>query len=186
MELGRVGIWSRVPRPEAALSEDRLFANEVLREIGLRALWIPGGAGGVILETIGQVLEATPPTLQLLTGVLNVWMHSPQEVGTAFQAMDQRHPGRFVVGLGASHQHVVERIGAEYSRPLAALATYLDEVEEWVPKDRRLIAALGPKMHDLARRKSLGVHPYLVTPQHTAVSRDLLGAGPLLAPQQKV
>jgi probable F420-dependent oxidoreductase len=62
----------------------------------------------------------------------------------------------------------------------------LDAVFPTVPRDRRVLAALGPKMLELARDHAGGAHPYLMTPEHTEVARAALGDGPLLAPEQHV
>jgi probable F420-dependent oxidoreductase len=118
--------------------------------------------------------------------VLNIWMHEASDVGDWFARLDADHPGRFLLGLGVSHAHVTARYDMEYERPLERMTAYLEALDERVPKERRVLAALGPKMQRLAARASAGTHPFLVTPEHTAASRELLGAGPFLAPQQKI
>jgi probable F420-dependent oxidoreductase len=50
----------------------------------------------------------------------------------------------------------------------------------------RVLAALRPRMLELARERAAGAHPYFVPVAHTARARALLGDGPLLAPEQTV
>jgi probable F420-dependent oxidoreductase len=187
MELGPVGIWSGEFR---AVDEGaaRAAAAE-LEELGFGALWIPGGAGGPILETIGTLLDATR-RIVLATGILNVWMHDPGEVAQDHGRLTGRHPGRFLLGLGVSHAPLVESSGEQrYERPLGVMVRYLDALDmalPAVPTAERVLAALGPKMLELSAARSAGAHPYLVDPEHTAFARRTLGPGPLLAPEQKV
>jgi probable F420-dependent oxidoreductase len=185
-DYGAVGVWSRAFRHESATPEQREAAAVALGATGLRAAWMPGGAGGTLFEAIDELCGRTPFELHVATGVLNIWMHPPSEVGDWFVRLEADHPGRFLLGLGVSHAHVTARHDIDYDRPLARMTAYLEELDEQVPKERRVLAALGPKMQRLAARATAGTHPFLVTPEHTAASRELLGAGPFLAPQQKV
>jgi probable F420-dependent oxidoreductase len=64
---------------------------------------------------------------------------------------------------------------------------YLDALDDGgVPKSQRALAALGPKVLRLAADRTAGAHPYLVTPEHTRLARELLGPETLLAPEQHV
>jgi probable F420-dependent oxidoreductase len=112
----------------------------------------------------------------------------------AGRLLESLHPGRFVLGLGVSHAPLVERMrGHAYGRPLAAMREYLDAMDaapflaagSGTPA-ARVVAALGPAMLALARDRTQGAHPYLVTPEHTASAREVLGDGPLLAVEQSV
>jgi probable F420-dependent oxidoreductase len=185
-DYGAVGIWSRAFRHESASPEQREAAAVALAATGLRTAWMPGGAGGTLFEAIDELCRQTPAELHVATGVLNIWMHATSEVGEWFARLDADHPGRFLLGLGVSHAHVTARHDIDYERPLDRMTAYLAELDERVPKERRVLAALGPKMQRLAARATAGTHPFLVTPEHTAASRDLLGVGPFLAPQQKI
>ena len=179
---GRVGIWS----PSFALNtEDTREAVAELDELGYGALWIGASAD---LKLPGELLAATK-RLVVATAIINVWAVRAADVAVDFHRLAQAHPGRLLLGLGASHAPAVESLGLEYRRPLSRLGSYLDELDslpEPVPADQRILAALGPKALALAGRRSAGVHPYLVTPEHTRAAREILGAGPLLAPEQKV
>ncbi len=124
------------------------------------------------------------------TGILNLWMHSVADVGDGLAALDAAHPGRTLLGIGVSHHLLIDTTHpGEYAKPLARMRAYLDELDAASPTvapERRVLAALGPKMLELARDRSRGAHPYLVTPEHTAEARAVLGDGPVLAPEQHV
>jgi probable F420-dependent oxidoreductase len=97
--------------------------------------------------------------------------------------VDAAHPGRFVLGLGVSHAKLAD----QYRRPYSALVAYLDALDAaGVPAERRVLAALGPKTLQLSADRAAGAIPYLVTPEHTAQAREILGEAPLLAPEFKV
>jgi probable F420-dependent oxidoreductase len=149
--LGRVGVWSNPLRyhPDRALAAD---AAAELEELGYGTLWLPDVGGDVIGDVAG-VLEATA-SVTLATGILNVWMHPADRVASGFAELDRRHPGRFLLGLGASHAVVVDAVKpGSYGKPLSVMRAYLDELDaaaEPVAPERRLLAALGPKMLALA------------------------------------
>jgi probable F420-dependent oxidoreductase len=181
--LGRVGVWSRALRynPDRAAAADAVAELEAL---GYGAAWLPD-TGGDVLEDVAEVLEATS-SIAVATGILNIWMHLPEYVARGCAALHRDHPGRFVLGLGASHGTVV---GERYARPLSTMRAYLDELDAADPPlapDRRVLAALGPKMLELARDRAAGAHPYLVTPEHTRRARELLGPDRVLAVEQSV
>ncbi len=186
MELGRVGIWSGQLRraDPAAISE----AAAELDELGFGAIWIPGGHGGDVFGDAARLLAATTRAT-VATGILNIWMHTPDEAATGHATLTGEHPDRFLLGLGVSHEPPVTNSGQVYQRPLAKMRDYLDALDAAdppVPVDERMLAALGPRMLELARDRSAGAHPYLVTPDHTAAARGVLGDGPLLATEVMV
>lgn len=186
MTLSGFGIFSMHFR-----TSDRREACDVaseLEELGYRALWVPGSVGGDVLEVAEAFLGSTS-SLVVATGVLNVWMHDPGEVAAVHARLNTAHGRRFLLGLGISHAPLVERKGRHYERPLETMMRYLDELDRGdppVPADERVLGALGPKMLDLARARSAGAHPYLVTPDHTALARGALGDDRLLAPNQMI
>jgi probable F420-dependent oxidoreductase len=183
---GAVGIWSRAFRYESATPDQREAAALALAATGVHAAWMPGGAGGAVFEAVEDLCRRTPAEVHVATGVLNIWMHAAADVGEWFARIEADHPGRFLLGLGVSHPHVTARYDMDYERPLEKMTAFLHDLDGFVPTERRLLAALGPKMQLLAARAAAGTHPFLVTPDHTAASRELLGAGPFLAPQQKI
>jgi probable F420-dependent oxidoreductase len=187
MDLGGIGIWSGELRYGDDDGAKREAAAE-LEGLGYTAAWIPD-VGGDVFGALRTLLEATT-TLVAATGILNLWMHSAAHVGEGFAALEADHPGRTLLGIGVSHHLLIDNTHpGEYTKPLAKTRNYLDELDELtptVPPARRVLAALGPKMLGLARDRARGAHPYLVTPEHTAVARAELGADPLLAPEQHV
>jgi probable F420-dependent oxidoreductase len=160
-----------------------------LEELGYSALFIPGRAGGDVLGAARALLRATHRTV-VATGILNVWMQSPEDVARRYATIEEEHPRRFYLGLGVSHAALVDRDDpGRYARPLTKMRSYLDRLDDavaGVPVEARLLAALGPKMLDLAARRAAGAHPYLVPVEHTLRARATLGPGPLLAPEQPV
>jgi probable F420-dependent oxidoreductase len=187
MDLGQIGIWS-APLRTADASESRDAAVE-LEALGYGALWFPGGAERDIFPAARGLLEATSHVV-VATGILNIWAYEPERCAAEHVATGKAYPDRFLLGLGVGHAPTVQSVlGRDYTRPYSAMVEFLDGLDAAsppVPVPERCLAALGPKMLDLARDRSLGAHPYLVDPAHTAVARDALGAGPLLAPEQMV
>jgi probable F420-dependent oxidoreductase len=187
LDLGQVGIWSRELRfhpDQGAIAE----AAAELEELGYSALFVPD-IGGDVAGAVDYLLEATQ-RVRVVTGILNIWLHPADEVARWRATVEQRWPGRFVLGLGASHKPVVETVlpGA-YHRPLSKMREYLDGLDSAappVPASARVLAALGPRMLGLARERSAGAHPYLVSPDQTHAAREALGPGLLLAPEQAV
>jgi probable F420-dependent oxidoreductase len=151
--------------------------------LGYTALWSSGGFEPGLSSHFERLLGATSRVV-VASGIVSVWVVPPEEVSVAFQGLDSRYPGRFLLGLGASHAAVV----GDYSKPYARVVGYLDGLDAvgTVPKERRVLAALRPRMLELARDRSAGAHPYFVPVEHTARAREILGAGPLLAPEVTV
>ncbi|HEV7580353.1 MAG TPA: LLM class F420-dependent oxidoreductase [Mycobacterium sp.] len=186
MELAGVGVWSSQLRyGDPAESAD---AAAELDELGFKALWIPD-VGGQVFDAVGRLLTATRRTV-IATGILNLWMHSAGDVAQSYAALTAEHGDRFLLGIGVSHAPLVDAgEPGRYRKPLAATASFLDGLDaapQPVPTERRVLAALGPKMLTLSATRAGGAHPYLVTPDHTAAARSTLGEGPLLLPEQTV
>jgi probable F420-dependent oxidoreductase len=183
MNLSGVGIWSGA----LLRNEDRgevADAAAELEGLGYTALWIPEGASGPIFEACGEVLDATR-RIPVATGIMNVWSREPDEAAAGHNALTAAHPGRFLLGLGISHAPMIEG----YRKPLAKMTGYLDGLdaaEPPVPREERIIAALGPKMLALAGERSLGTHPYFTPVEHTAAAREALGPDGLVAPELSV
>ncbi|MFD0903286.1 TIGR03620 family F420-dependent LLM class oxidoreductase [Actinomadura sediminis] len=184
MEISGVGVWSQQLR-----YGDRAEAAEAaaeLEELGYTALWIPD-IGGPLFDAVGELLAATRRTV-VATGILNLWMHEPADAAAAHASLTAAHGDRFLMGIGVSHAPLVDAAEAgRYRRPLAAMAAFLDgldRAEPPVPAASRVLAALGPKMQRTAAERSRGVHPYLVPPEHTRRTRESLGDGPLVLPEQ--
>jgi probable F420-dependent oxidoreductase len=174
IELGTVGVW----RHPSELTPEMAAEVEAL---GYGAIWLGGSPGGD-LSVVENVLDETD-RIAVATGIVNVWKDDAATIGADYHRITARHPGRFLLGLGIGHPEATQ----EYQRPYAKLVSYLDELDDLkVPADGRVLAALGPRVLQLAAERTAGAHPYLVTPEHTRWARQILGEGPLLAPDQKV
>ena len=174
IELGKVGIW----RHPSGLTPEVVADVEAL---GYGAIWVGGSPPGD-LGVVEHLLDTTDH-IAVATGIVNVWKDDAATVGASYHRITARHPGRFLLGLGIGHPEATQ----EYQQPYAKLVSYLDELDDLkVPAGGRVLAALGPKVLRLAAERAAGAHPYLVTPEHTRWARQVLGDGPLLAPEQKV
>ncbi|HVC68765.1 MAG TPA: LLM class F420-dependent oxidoreductase [Acidimicrobiales bacterium] len=181
MELGRLGIWwSGSWRDEGEVSID--VAAE-LEELGYSALWSSGGFQPGLSTRFGRLLASTS-RMAVASGIASIWLTSPEDLSRDVADLDARYPERFLLGLGASHGPVVDN----YNRPYSHMVGYLDGLDDAavVTKDRRVLAALGPRMLTLAATRARGAHPYFVPVEHTTRARATLGEGPLLAPEVTV
>lgn len=173
-DLGKFGLWlgSRSLAPELAAE---------IESLGYGAAWI-GASPDAELAWVEPALEQTT-TLQLATGIVNIWTAPAAEVAKSYHRIEDAHPGRFLLGVGVGHREATQ----EYQKPYDALVSYLDELDNaMVPNSRRVLAALGPRVLRLAAQRSAGAHPYLTTPEHTGKARHLLGNTVFLAPEHKV
>jgi probable F420-dependent oxidoreductase len=188
--LGRVGVWTgQLDFSPAAIVQDA--AREV-EAAGYRALWT-GEAIGREVFTAAQLLLAATSSLVVATGIANIWARDALATAAAQLALGEAYPGRFVLGIGVSHQRLLEVRGEDYRTPLTFMRDYVDAMDAGYdvyravqPAQRppRLLAALGPKMLALAADRADGAHTYFVPPEHTAVARETLGRDRLLVPEQ--
>ncbi|MFJ3418380.1 MULTISPECIES: LLM class F420-dependent oxidoreductase [unclassified Streptomyces] len=178
--VGRYGIWSVGLRNEDPARRGELAeAAAELEQLGFGTVWLGGSSAA---RHAVPLIEATS-TLTVGTSIQSIWQYDAAESAADYAEVEAAHPGRFLLGLGVSHAKLAD----QYRRPYSALVAYLDALDTaGVPADRRLLAALGPKTLELARDRSAGSIPYLVTPEHTAKARAILGETPLLAPELKV
>lgn len=174
LELGRIGIWQH----ESVLTPE--LAREV-EELGYGAIWIGGSPDGDLAKA-EELLDATK-TIAVATGIVNIWKDDAATAAESYHRIAAKHPDRFLLGVGAGHpEHT-----SQFTKPYGALVEYLDALDAaGVPVEGRALAALGPKVIKLAGDRTAGAHPYLMTPEHTRQAREILGEGPLLAPEQKV
>jgi len=152
-------------------------------------LWVPD-SGGDLFADVDNLLTATQ-RITVATGILNIWLRPVDEAARRFHELTAAHGERLLMGIGVSHAHAIERLRGPgvYTRPVQQVAAYLDGLDAAVPpvtSGDRVLAALGPRMVELARRRSAGAHPYLVTPEHTAITRERLGERPVVAVEQGV
>lgn len=188
--IGKLGVWSWLDAysaPEAAE-----FARK-LESWGYSALWVPEAVGRDPFSILGYIAAQTE-SLVLATGIANIYARDPMTMKAIHQTMSELAPGRFVLGLGVSHQHLVSKLrGHEYKKPLSAMRTYLEAMDSALymgPKPEEpapiLLAALRDKMLGLAATQVQGAHPYLVPPEHTARAREVMGKDAWLCPEQMV
>lgn len=189
--LGRIGLWTTA-LDALPISRAREQVAE-LDEQGWGALWFGEAYGREALTAAGMYLGATR-RMAVATGIASIYARDAVATSSGARTLAAMHPGRFLLGLGVSHAPLVERMrGHSYGKPVTAMRKYLqamDEAPYAVARDEppapRVLAALGPKMLELARDRAHGAHPYLVTPDHTAQARQLLGPGAVLAVEQAV
>jgi probable F420-dependent oxidoreductase len=159
------------------------LSPEQLREIeslGYGAIWA-GGSPPAELAWVDPILAETS-TLKLATGIVNIWTAEPGPTAESFHRIEKAYPGRFLLGIGVGHPEAHQ----EYRKPVEALTEYLDKLDEHgVPKESRVVAALGPRVLKLSAERSAGAHPYLTTPEHTAEARALIPEA-FIAPEHKV
>jgi probable F420-dependent oxidoreductase len=182
VDLGRFGVWWSGSWRVA--DDPDADAPATLEALGFGALWSSGGFEPGLSPHFEQLLAATR-RVHVASGIVSVWTAAPDVVGPAVAALEAAYPGRFVLGLGASHAVLT----SEYARPYSHVVAYLDALDaldQPVPPERRVLAALGPRMLELAAARTAGAHPYFVPVEHTARAREILGSAPFLAPEVAV
>jgi probable F420-dependent oxidoreductase len=187
--LGRIGIW--MP-PPAWIGVDPEAIAPAVELAGFTSLWIGGGNATPDAFELLRPLLAGTSRLVVATGIANIWAWEPGRMRTEAEALAGDFPGRFILGLGVSHAPLVTQLGHVYERPLAKMEKFLDELDHPAQHggDSELppvvLAALGPRMLTLSAERTAGAHPYFTPPEHTAYARKVLGAAPLLVPEQAV
>ncbi len=191
MDIGRYGIWTfQLEGVPASQASEHVT---LLDELGYGAVWVPEAVGREAFTNAALLLRGGTDIV-VATGIASIWARDAMAAGAAHRTLTEAYPDRFLLGLGVSHRPMVEGVrGHDYSRPYSAMEAYLDGMDrtlylaaEPTTEPRRVLAALGPKMLGLARDRALGAFPYFVPPEHTAVAREVLGEGPLLAVEQAV
>jgi probable F420-dependent oxidoreductase len=191
IDIGRYGIWTGQldAQPSAVARE---CAAE-LEELGFGALWIPETVLREPFLHAAFLLEGTS-TLKVATGIVNRYGRDAVTCNAAMQTLNEAYPGRFLLGLGVSHEHLVAKLRKhDYSKPYSGMVEYLDQMEAALffaprgePPAQMVLAALGPRMLRLAAERTAGAHPYFVPPEHTAFARETMGPEALLAVEQMV
>ena len=174
IEVGAFGVWQMVAKVTPELAEQ-------VEKLGFGAIWLGGSPPGD-LDHAEKLLDATE-RITVATGIVNMWREDAAAVAASYHRIADRHPDRFLLGVGIGHPEATQ----EYHNPLQKMVDYLDLLDEaGVPKEGLVLAALGPKALALAAERTAGAHPYLTTPRHTEYARQVMGAGPLLAPEHKI
>lgn len=179
--IGKVGVWAM----ELRFGDPAAIAGAAaeLDGLGYGAIWVPGGVGGDITGDIDRLLDATERAV-IATGIINIWKHEPEEIAGWWKALPAARAERVLLGIGVSHGPL---IGEAWAKPLAKTRDWLEKaLAAGIPAQSLCVAALGPKMLELSAELTAGAHPYLITPEHTAQARAILGPDGLLAPEQGV
>ena len=200
MELGKLGLWCAM---DGVPLSQQIEVAQRLESLGYSALWLPMTIRHDTLITASALLDHTE-RLVLATGIATIYERAPAVMVAGQRSLHEQSGGRFLLGLGVSHGPIVEAVYRRaYEPPLTAMRRYLDEMDAGIsfgmgegdaggapPPGRgelpRVLAAMGPRMLELARDRALGSHPYFMPPEHTARARELLGPDALLCPEVKV
>jgi probable F420-dependent oxidoreductase len=184
--LGKVGIWSFALQRLAASEE--IDAARQFEGLRYPSLWIPESLGSKDAMAHASLLLAGTDKIPLATGIANIHARDPMAMANGARALGEAYPGRFVLGIGVSHAPSVEMRGGDYGNPLAQMRTYLDAMDAAQyaapvphPPVPLILAALGPRMLELAAQRADGAHPYFVPVEHTPIARQHLGPEPCLA-----
>ncbi len=193
MDLNKLGVWYFL---EGMSSVEAAEAAKRIERLGYDTFWIPETVGRNPFAH-GSWLLANTSTLKIATGIANIYNRVPGVMRGAQRTLAEQSGGRFLLGIGVSHKPLVSDLrGLEYGSPVKTMRAYLDAMEASV--DGRdipgiedidtptVIAALGPKMLELAAEKCRGAHPYFVSPDHTAMAREAMGPDAWLCVEQKV
>jgi probable F420-dependent oxidoreductase len=175
MEIGKIGVWTST---RAIGAEQFGAAAKVVEELGYGAFWLGGSPR---LPAVRPLLEATSKIV-VGTSIVNIWAYEPADLAAEYAELAPAFSERLLVGIGVGHPEA----SSDYARPFTAMREFLDGIdraEPPIPRDRRAIAALAPKMLGLSAERSLAALPYFVQVAHTRAARELLGPGVLLAPE---
>jgi probable F420-dependent oxidoreductase len=175
MKLGQFGVWTSY---RAIGEQNAGEAAKLVEDLGFDVFWLGGSPQ---LPALRPLLEGSE-RIVVATGVLNVWQSEPEQVASDFAALSDDYAGRVLLGIGIGHPEAT----SEYRRPLSAMRAFLDGLDAAatvVPRERRCLAALRPKMLELSAERASGAHTYFVPVAHTRAARARIGAAPLLAPE---
>lgn len=191
MELTKYGIWTvALDLQPAPVSRE---AAAEIESLGWGAIWIPEAVNREVMSNSMLLLGATE-RIVVATGIANLHARTAMAMSGGHKTITSAYPERFLLGIGVSHQAAVEGFyGQTYDKPLSTMRAYLEGMDAGLffatpppVEPVRVLAALGPKMLELAREKASGAHPYFVPVEHTPIAREILGAGKILAPEQAV
>jgi probable F420-dependent oxidoreductase len=178
VNIGPLGVWAS---PQAIGETQLGEAAHVAETCGYDVFWLGSSPR---LPMLRPLLDATD-TLVLATGIVNIWAYEPAALAQEYAELNADFPERVLVGIGVGHPEAT----SDYTRPLTAMRTFLDALDSAgtpLPRDRRCLAALAPRMLELSRERALGACPYFVPVAHTTAARAALGSRPLLAPEVAV
>ncbi len=184
--LGPVGVWSFALQTHPAAIEQAAAAT--YEDLGYRAAWFPESIGSKEAFSHAAVLLAGSPRIVVATGIASIYARDAAAMASGARTLAEAYPDRFVLGIGVSHAPSVAKRGGTYGKPLETMTFYLDAMDaaDWTgpssaERPPLLLAALGPRMLDLAAERADGAHPYFVPVEHTRIARERLGPDPVLA-----
>jgi probable F420-dependent oxidoreductase len=187
--MGPVGVWSFALQRLGAQVE-RAAARD-LEDLRFRATWIPESLGSKEAFVHSAILLGATKRLVIAPGIANIYARDPMAMANGARALGEAYPSRFVLGIGVSHAPSVETRGSEYGKPVETMRRYLDGMAaaqyaapEPDPPVPLVLAALGPRMLELAAERTDGAHPYFVPVEHTGGARRALGREPFLGVEQ--
>jgi probable F420-dependent oxidoreductase len=187
---GRMGVWTY--QLDLQPGDVARAAAAELESLGFPVLWISEARRREVLANAMLLLSATSRMI-LATGIANIYARDALTMACGRNTIAEAFPGRFVLGLGVSHRSIVEgQRGHNYGAAVPTMRAYLAAMSAAecqspaAPNAPTILAALGPRMLELARELTDGAHPYHTTPAHTSSARAILGPGPFLAPEQSV
>ncbi|RIK09829.1 MAG: LLM class F420-dependent oxidoreductase [Acidobacteria bacterium] len=191
VEIGKIGIWSGAF--DAHPTSEVQAACRQVEEMGYSTVWVPEAVGRDPFVAAATMLGATE-NLKIATGIANIYARDPMTMAACQKTLAEAYPDRFLLGIGVSHHHLVQHLRKhDYSKPYSYMRNYLDSMDSAMfmatgptGDPGRVLAALGPKMLELAAERASGAHPYLTTPEHTERARKIMGDEALLAPEQMV
>jgi probable F420-dependent oxidoreductase len=191
VQLSKYGLWTIALDQQPAPAAKEAAAE--IESLGFGAIWIPEAVGREAMASSMLLLSGTS-SIVVATGIANLYARDAMSMSAGHKTITSAYPDRFLLGIGVSHQVAVESLrGHDYGKPLTTMRGYLDAMDAALyfaapppVEPVRVLAALGPKMLELARDRASGAHPYFVPIEHTSIARDVLGAGKLLCPEQAV
>ena len=183
--MGRFGVWSFALQRLSAAAEGDVAGT--FEGLGLPAIWIPESIGSKDVLVHSAILLAATSRAVVAPGIANIYARDPMAMANGAKALGEAYPGRFVLGIGVSHAPSVETRGSAYGKPIETMTAYLDAMAaaqyaapEPEPPVPLVLAALGPRMLELAAERADGAHPYFVPVEHTPIARKHLGQEPFL------
>jgi probable F420-dependent oxidoreductase len=191
MDLGRVGVW-QYQLDQLPSAQAKEVAAEI-EELGYGAIWLPEMVGRESFVSSTLLLSGTE-RIVVATGIAGIYSRDALCANSALNTVTEAFPERFLLGLGVSHQVMVEGIrGHDYTKPYSKMVEYLDGMDAGfftasppTTPTHRALAALGPKMLKLAAERTDGAHPYFIPVEHTAFAREQMGPAAKLYPEQAV
>ena len=188
---GRIGVW--LTGFVGLSAGQSIEAIQEIEELGFGAAWYPEAFGTKECFSAGGLLLGATSRIVVATGIANLWARNAVAMASGARTLGEAYPGRFLLGLGVSHVEQVGPYGVPYSKPISTMRRYLDEMEAAPyfgptpdPPVPHVLAALRPKMLELAAERASGVHPYFVPVEHTRRSREIIGKDKWLGPEQAV